>query len=177
VGYDDIKRFNGRACSGMSIGGRHVWEYPNGLWDERKTAPDRWDFTFSSIKRRTRSAPAGSGVPAGSQYHWYIREVTTAFRRWTRSDSDRMETTGFSRWSFIMAHQRVRKLDQDEYETFMEGVKYKVAHRRPHWRAWSSEYPGNRTEREVLIAILEEQLAKLKEEDYIETGEYSPNHT
>jgi len=113
----------------------------------------------------------------GNERRPYIREVTTAFRRWKRSGSDRMETTGLSRWSFIMAHQRVRKLDQDEYETFMEGVKYKVAHRRPHWRAWSSEYPGNRTEREVLIAILEEQLAKLKEEDYIETGEYSPNHT
>jgi len=133
VAYDDIKQFTGQAYSGMSIGGRHVWEYPNGLWDERKTAPDRWDFTFSSIKRRTTSAPVGSGVPAGSQYHWYI-----------------------------MAHQRVRKLDQDAYETFMEGVKYKVAHRRPYWRAWSSEYPGNRTEREVLIGILEEQLAKLK---------------
>jgi hypothetical protein len=145
VAYDDIKQFNGRTYTGMSVGGRHVWEYPNGLWDERKSAPDRWDFTFSSIKRRMRSAPEGSGVPPGSQYHWYI-----------------------------LAHQRVRKLDSDAYETFMEGVKYKVAHKRPHWRAWSSEYPGNRTEREVLIAILEEQLARLKEEDCIKPGENCP---
>ena len=31
----------------------------------------------------------------------FIREETTAFRRWKRSGSDWMETTGFSRWSFI----------------------------------------------------------------------------
>ena len=76
-----------------------------------------------------------------------------------------------------MAHQRVRKLDQDAYETFMEGVKYKLAHKRPHWRAWSSEYPGNRPEREVLIDILERALAGLKaEEDPSEGlgGPYGP---
>jgi len=136
VSYDDIKQFNGQKYTGMSVGGRHVWEYPNGLWDERKVAPDKWSFTFSSVKRRARSAPEGSGVPPGSQYHWYI-----------------------------MAHQRVRKLDQDAYETFMEGVKYKLAHKRPHWRAWSSEYPGNRPEREVLIDILEQALAGLKAQE------------
>jgi hypothetical protein len=136
VAYDDIKQFNGRTYSGMSVGGRHVWEYPNGLWDERKVAPDKWKFTFSSVKRRARSAPEGSGVPPGSQYHWYI-----------------------------MAHQRVRKLDQDAYETFMEGVKFKLAHKRPHWRAWSSEYPGNRPEREQLIEILEQALAGLNAEE------------
>jgi hypothetical protein len=32
-----------------------------------------------------------------------IREETTAFGRWKRSGSDRMETTGLSRWSFITA--------------------------------------------------------------------------
>lgn len=136
VAYDDVKQFNGQSYTGMSVGGRHVWEYPNGLWDERKVAPDKWKFTFSSVKRRARSAPEGSGVPPGSQYHWYI-----------------------------MAHQRVRKLDQDAYETFMEGVKYKLAHKRPHWRSWSSEYPGNRPEREVLIDILEQALAGLKAEE------------
>lgn len=119
----------------MAVGGRHLWEYPNGLWDERKAAPDRWDFTFSSLKRRARGAPGGSGVPVGTQFHWYI-----------------------------MAHQRVRKLDRDAYETFMEGLKYKIAHKRPHWRAWSTEYPDRPSERQMLIQILEEQLARLKEE-------------
>jgi hypothetical protein len=44
----------------------------------------------------------------------------------------------------------------------MEGVKYKVAHKRPHWRGWSTEYPDHDPEREILIRILEEQLAALK---------------
>ena len=134
VAYDDLKEFEGRPYSGMSVGGRHIWEYNGGLWDERKAAPDRWDFTFSSMKRRAQSAPEGSGVPPGTQYHWYI-----------------------------MAHQRVRKLDQDAYETFMEGVKYKVAHKRPHWRGWSTDYPDHEPERDILMRILGEQLAKAKD--------------
>jgi hypothetical protein len=133
VAYDDLKRHEGRTYSGMAVGGRHVWEYTGGLWDERKAAPDRWEFTFSSVKRRTRNAPDGSGVPPGSQYHWYI-----------------------------LAHQKVRKLDADAYETFMEGVKYKVAHKRPHWRNWSSEYPDNEPETAVVSRILEEELGKVK---------------
>jgi len=136
MAYDDLKEHEGRLYSGMAVGGRHVWEYTGGLWDERKAAPDRWDFTFSSVKRRARSAPEGSGVPPGSQYHWYI-----------------------------LAHQKVRKLDADAYETFMEGVKYKVAHRRPHWRGWSTEYPDHEPENVILARILEEQLTKLKTKD------------
>ncbi len=133
MAYDDLKRHGGRVYTGMSVGGRHVWEYKDGLWDERKVAPDRWDFTFSCVKRRARSAPEGSGVPPGSRYHW-----------------------------FILAHQMVRKLDADAYETFMQGVKYKVAHKRPHWRNWSSEYPGNEPENIVVSRILEEELGKAK---------------
>ncbi|MDD1671337.1 MAG: hypothetical protein LUQ67_08565 [Methanomicrobiales archaeon] len=100
---------------------------------ERKVSPDRWTFTFSSLKRRARSAPDGSGAPVGTGYHWYI-----------------------------LAHQRVRKRDRDTYETLMEGVKFKVAHRRPHWRAWSTEYPDHEPERVILIRILEEELERLK---------------
>jgi hypothetical protein len=117
----------------MSIGGEHVWEYPDGLWQERKVAPDRWIFTFSSLKKRARSAPEGSGAPVGTGYHW-----------------------------FILAHQVVRKRDKDTYETSMEGVKFKIAHRRPHWRAWSTAYPDHEPEREILIRILEEELRALR---------------
>ena len=117
----------------MPVGGEHIWEYPDGVWEERKAAPDRWDFTFSSLKRRGREAPEGSGVPVGTEYHW-----------------------------FILAHQKVRKLDKDTYETSMEGVKYKVAHKRPHWYHWSTEYPDHEPEREILIRILEEYLAELR---------------
>jgi len=134
VAYDDLKESGGEVYTGMAIGGEHTWLYPDGIWQERKIAPGRWTFTFSSIKRRTRSAPEGSGAAIGTGYHW-----------------------------FILAHQRVRKRDKDSYETFMEGVKFKVAHRRPHWRHWSTEYPDQEPEREVLIRILENELARLRE--------------
>ena len=134
MAYDDVKEFGRETYTGMAVGGEHTWLYPNGLWKETKVAPDRWDFTFDSIKERERSAPPGSGVPVGTQYHW-----------------------------FILAHQRVRKIDADSYTTFMSGVKYKIAHKRPHWRKWSSEYPEQTSEAEKLIAVLEETLARLRE--------------
>lgn len=134
MAYDDLKEFQGRPYSGMSVGGEHEWIYPNGRWRERKVAPDRWEFTFSSRKERERRAPEGSGVPTGTQFHWYL-----------------------------LAHQRVRKIDKDSYTTFMEGLKCKVAHKRPHWRKWSDEYPDQVPERERLIRILEEELASLRE--------------
>jgi len=134
VAYDDVKEFEGETYSGMAVGGEHTWLYPNGLWKETKVAPDRWDFTFNSIKERERSAPPGSGVPVGTQYHWYL-----------------------------LADQRVRKIDADSYTTFMSGVKYKIAHKRPHWRKWSSEYPEQASETEKLIDILEGTLARLRE--------------
>ena len=134
MAFDDTKTFQGKVYSGMSIGNTHLWEYPHGLWQEQKVAPDRWVFSFRSEKKRARKAPEGSGALPGTEYHW-----------------------------FILAHQKVRKLDQDTYETFMEGVKYKVAHKRPSWRHWSTEYPDNEPEREILIRILEAYLADLKE--------------
>jgi hypothetical protein len=103
------------------------------LWHETKVAPDKWEFTFASRKERERSAPAGSGVPVGTQYHWYI-----------------------------LAHQRVRKIDADSYTTFMSGLKYKVAHKRPAWHKWSCEYPEQPSEREKLTTILEETLDGLR---------------
>jgi hypothetical protein len=134
MAFDDLKTFHGQVYSGMSIGGSHVWDYPHGVWKEEKVAADRWVFTFRSEKKRTRKAPEGSGALPGTRYHW-----------------------------FILAHQFVRKVDQDTYETVMEGTKYKVAHRRPYWRHWSTEYPDKEPEREVLIRILEEYLAGVKE--------------
>lgn len=134
MAYNDLKRFQGQAYSGMSVGGEHRWIYPRGTWHEKKVAPDRWDFNFTSFKEREEGAPEGSGAPPGTQYHWYL-----------------------------LAHQRVKKIDQDTYATFMEGQKYKVAHRRPYWRHWSTEYPGQASERERLIAILEDALARLRE--------------
>jgi hypothetical protein len=101
VAFDDLKTFRGQVYSGMSIGGTHTWEYPCGVWQEKKVAPDRWVFSFLSEKKRLRRAPEGSGAPAGTQYHW-----------------------------FILAHQRVKKLDHDTYIPT-----------RPSWRASSTKSP------------------------------------
>ena len=144
MAFDDLKKFRGQVYSGMSVGGMHLWEYPLGVWEECKVAPDRWVFTFKSDKKRARKAPEGSGALPGTQYHW-----------------------------FILAHQRVKKLDADTYATVMEGVNYKVAHKRPHWRLWSTDYPDNEPEREILIRILEEQLAELKNGVIVEFGTIS----
>lgn len=133
MAYDDLKEFNGQKYMGMPIGGKHIWNYPNGIWKEEKVAPDRWVFTFRSLKRRERAAPVDSGVPIDTQYHWYI-----------------------------LADQRARKVDEDSYETMMEGVKYKISHKRPYWRKWSSEYPNNIADRDRIIAILEDTLERLK---------------
>lgn len=143
MAFDDLKEFRGQVYAGMPVGGMHVWEYPRGIWQERKVAPDRWTFTFRSEKKRSRPAPAGSGALPGTRYHW-----------------------------FIVAHQRVEKLDADTYATVMEGVKYKVAHQRPHWRGWSTDYPDSEPERAILIRILEAELAMLKAEaDEVRDGQ------
>ena len=136
MSYDDIKRFNGRRYMGMPVGGRHVWIYPKGTWKEEKVEPDCWVFSFESIKQRRREAPVDSGAAINTQYHWYI-----------------------------LADQKVRKIDKDTYETLMEGVKYKLSHKRPHWRKWSSQYAGNVPERDRVLEILGEMQSRLSSDD------------
>src|SRR5688572_3786902 len=97
----------------MAVGRGHRWVYPLGTWREVKVSPEKWGFSFESDKRRFRRAPEGSGAKVGTQFHW-----------------------------LILAHQFVRKVDSDTWETRMVGSKYKVAHKRPHWLLWSCEYPG-----------------------------------
>lgn len=135
MAYDDPKTWQGRRYSGMSVGGRHDWDYVDGRWREVKVAPDQWDFTFTSEKRRRRAAPVGSGAEPGTKFHW-----------------------------FLLAHQRVRKVDADTYETFMEGSKWKVAHRKPQWRRWSSEYDEQMPARERVADILEQTARGLRGE-------------
>jgi hypothetical protein len=60
-------------------------------------------------KTRAWQAPEGSGVPVGTEYHWYI-----------------------------LADQNVRKLDANSYATSMTGLKYKLAHKRVGIKRWSS---------------------------------------
>ena len=133
MAYDDAKLHRGRRYAGMRVGASHDWDYVDGRWRETKVSPDQWAFEFRSRKQRRRVAPAGTGAPEGTNYHW-----------------------------FLLAHQRVRKLDENAYSTMMEGMKWKVAHRRPSWPRWSSEYAEGTPARDRVIEILEETARAMR---------------
>ena len=133
--YNEYKEFEGRKYTGMKVGGTHQWYYERGEWREKKIAPDKWEFTYATNKRRAWNAPEGSGVPVGTEYHWYV-----------------------------LADQNVRKLDANSYTTSMTGFKYKLAHKRVGKERWSSTENAQR-ERviqilEELIAQLKREMVK-----------------
>jgi hypothetical protein len=136
-GYNEYKEFQGRKYTGMKVGGTHHWYYDEGEWKERKVAPDKWEFTYNTNKRRAWQAPEGSGVPVGSEYHWYI-----------------------------LAHQNVRKLDANRYTTSMTGLKYKLAHKRVNRWKWSSTDNAQKEQLirifEGLITQLKEEIEVAK---------------
>lgn len=106
--YNELKEFDGKKYTGMKVGGRHKWYYDKGEWEEKKIAPDKWEFSYAVTKKRAWYAPEGSGVPVGTEYHWYI-----------------------------LADQNVRKLDANNYTTIMTGLKYKLAHKRVQKGKWN----------------------------------------
>ena len=130
--YNEYKSFEGRRYTGMKVGGHHKWSYDKGEWKEKKVAPDRWEFTYAVPKHRAGHAPPGSGVPVDTEYHWYI-----------------------------LAHQNVRKLDENTYTTAMTGLKYKLAHRRAGKETWSA---SDRAQRRRLIQVLREMIDDLSRE-------------
>jgi hypothetical protein len=130
--YNEFKVFEGKKYTGMRVGGRHKWYYEKGEWNEKKVTPDRWEFSYAVPKRRAGHAPPGSGVPVGTEYHWYI-----------------------------LAHQNVRKLDENTYSTAMTGLKYKLAHKRAGKDTWST---SERARRHHLVKILQEMINDLSAE-------------
>jgi hypothetical protein len=130
--YNEFKVFEGRKYTGMKVGGRHKWHYEKGEWNEKKVTPDRWEFSYAVPKRRAGHAPRGSGVPVGTEYHWYI-----------------------------LAHQNVRKLDENTYSTAMTGLKYKLAHKRAGRDTWST---SEQAQRRHLVKILQEMIDDLTEQ-------------
>lgn len=136
MSFDDTKEFNGKKYTGMSVGGEHHWQYPDGVWDERKISPDAWSFKFTSLKQRVKAAPVGSGVPLGTGYHWYI-----------------------------VADQKVEKIDADTYTTVMQGAKFKIGHKRPYWRGFSYSYPGQMSYRQKVIEVLKETIRDLERQE------------
>jgi hypothetical protein len=130
--YNRFKQFEGRQYTGMQVGRSHKWYYDKGVWKETKITPDLWRLVYSVTKRRAGKAPKGSGVPVGTAYHWCI-----------------------------LAHQRVEKLNEDDYSTTLMGLKYKVAHKRAADNKWSAK---TATQRQHLIKFLKEMIRELEEE-------------
>lgn len=133
MGYDDIKRHDGETYSGMPVGATHDWIYPDGRWRERKLDPDRWAIRFEATKERRDPAPEGSGAMIGSRYDW-----------------------------LVVGHQVVEKLDKDRYRTRLTGRKWKVAHKRPYWKQWSTGYDDQPSRQAIVARILETLLAELE---------------
>lgn len=131
--YDAVKDFNGKKYTGMRIGGKHKWHYDDGIWEETKLTPDKWELHFTSLKKRWFDAPENSGAGIGSGFHWYI-----------------------------IADQKAIKIDENTYKTDLMGVKYKIGHKKPNWRNWSYKYPSQMSYKEQVIRILEEILENLK---------------
>ncbi|MFL5754423.1 MAG: hypothetical protein ACJ76F_13510 [Bacteroidia bacterium] len=106
--YNKFKEFEGKQYTGMAVGRSHKWNYDSGVWKETKVTPDEWKISYAVTKRRAGKAPEGSGVPVGTEYHWYI-----------------------------LAAQNVKKLDANTYSTEMSGFKFKLAHKRADKEKWS----------------------------------------
>src|ERR1700748_3710738 len=99
--FNKFKSFNGKLYTGVQIGRGHHWNYDAGDWKETKITPDLWEISYAVTKRRVGHAPDQSGVPVGTEYHWYI-----------------------------LAHQTAKKLNANDYDTKMMGLKFKIAHKR-----------------------------------------------
>jgi hypothetical protein len=63
---------------------------------------------------------------------------------------------------YIIAHQYVKKLDANSYTTSLDGLKYKLAHRRSENEKWSISDKGKKKR---MIKILQEVIANLEKED------------
>jgi hypothetical protein len=109
VSYNEFKEYEGQRYTGMKIGRSHKWRYDPGEWKETKITPDLWQISYAVTKRRAGRAPEGSGVPVGTEYHWYI-----------------------------LAHQNVAKQTANDYTTSLTGLKFKIAHKRVGSEKWSA---------------------------------------
>jgi hypothetical protein len=132
VSYNDFKEFEGQRYTGMKIGRSHKWRYDRGEWKEKKITPDLWQIGYAVTKRRAGHAPEGSGVPVGTEYHWYI-----------------------------LAHQNTTKRTANDYTTSLTGLKFKIAHKRADSAKWSAT-PMTQRKRMIkflhsVIADLEKQ--------------------
>ena len=115
----------------MKVGRSHRWYYDKGEWKETKITPDLWEISYAVTKRRVGHAPEGSGVPVGTEYHWYI-----------------------------LAHQNVRKLDANDYTTSLTGLKFKLAHKRADKGKWNTSSKSQKKRLIKLLQEFIAQLQK-----------------
>jgi hypothetical protein len=132
VSYNEFKEHEGQRYTGMKIGRSHKWYYDRGEWKEKKITPDLWQIGYAVTKRRAGRAPEGSGVPVGTEYHWYI-----------------------------LAHQNTAKQTANDYTTTLTGLKFKIAHKRAGSGKWSAT-PRTQRKRMIMflrsvLADLEKQ--------------------
>jgi hypothetical protein len=132
VSYNEFKEYEGQRYTGMKVGRSHKWRYDPGEWKETKITPDLWRIGYAVTKRRAGRAPEGSGVPVGTEYHWYV-----------------------------LAHQNVAKQTANDYTTSLSGLKFKIAHKRAGSEKWSAT-PRTQRKRMInflqsVIADLEKQ--------------------
>jgi len=132
VSYNEFKEYEGRRYTGMQIGRSHKWRYDQGEWKETKITPDLWQISYAVTKRRAGRAPEGSGVPVGTEYHWYV-----------------------------LAHQNVAKQTANDYTTSLNGIKFKIAHKRADTGKWSAT---PRTQRKRMIMFLRGVIADLEKQ-------------
>ena len=135
VSYNEFKEHEGQRYTGMKIGRSHKWYYDEGEWKETKITPDLWQIGYAVTKRRAGRAPEGSGVPVGTEYHWYI-----------------------------LAHQNVVKQTANDYTTSLTGLKFKIAHKRAASEKWSAT-PRTQRKRMIMflrnvLADLEKQSGR-----------------
>lgn len=97
----------------MKVGGRHLWKYQEGVWEEKKIGKDRFGrnmWTFQYIQRKSRlgtTAPKGSGFPVKGKLFWIIR-----------------------------AQQYAIKRDANTYDLIMRGIKIQGGYKQPKDKKW-----------------------------------------
>ena len=139
---DQIRLHNGQIYSGMPVGGVHNWNYHDTAWSETKMTPELWKFRFDAIKSRTVPAPINSGVEVKSAYHW-----------------------------LVVADQQVIKISKDDYQTAMQGLKFKIGHKRPYWKKFSYGYKGQIPYKQKVINSLLQVVEQLQQEVQAELGQ------
>jgi hypothetical protein len=136
VSYDEFKVYEGQRYTGMKVGRSHKWYYDKGEWKEKKITPDLWQFSYAVTKRRAGRAPEGSGVPVGTEYHWYI-----------------------------LGHQNVHKLNANDYTTSLTGLKFKIAYKKADSGRWSASAKAQRRRMIRFLQDVIEDLEKQEAEE------------